>query len=256
MFGKKDLDGLDEFKKAWDEAPERKAPAPAQAEDTGAVTNMDDFDYGDPVKDAAKAAEIKAEPVSTPELDNIASDDAKRAAQTTKEAIEPVKAPEMTFKQAFAAAHKAGKTAFDWGGKKIAVKLKSEMAKAKAAPVAVVAKPVSQPVVDSSEGESSTPSFNAAANAAARTSTKTQAVKAVSPPASPKIANITNAEPPVEMFNKTSSATKPKASDSGNRIAVNGHTVNSKNERVQVVPKAGGGIEAPEGGFKLMGKAA
>ena len=132
MFGKKELDSLDEYRKAWDDAPERKAPAKAtddepKAADTGAVTNVDDFDYGDTVKDTAKAEEIKA--ASTPEVDSIASDDAKRAVQTKPAAIVPEAKPEMTFKQAFAQEYKRYKadpsspSTFDWNGKKFALKL-------------------------------------------------------------------------------------------------------------------------------------
>lgn len=150
MFGKNELDSLDEFKKAWDEAPARKAEAKEPAKDTGAVTNMDDFDYGDTVKDTADAKSITA--ASTPEVDSIASDDAKRAVQTTPAAIVPDAKPEMTFKQRFAAERKAGATTFDWTGKdgkttKIAVKLLSEMPKAKAAAVQTAKPAASKPVV-------------------------------------------------------------------------------------------------------------
>ena len=134
MFGKNELDSLDEFKKAWDEAPERREPA----KDTGAVTNMDDFDYGDTAKDTADAKSITA--ASTPEVDSIVPSTENSGTQTTQAAIVPEAKPAMTFKQRFAAERKAGATTFDWTGKdgkttKIAVKLLSEMPKAKAAAV-------------------------------------------------------------------------------------------------------------------------
>ena len=123
-----DTKGLDEFRKAWDEAKESKEP---KAADTGAVTDVDDFDYGDPVKDTAKAEEIKAALV----VENKTNDSEKSAVQTTPE----VAKPKLTFKQAFAAARKAGNQTFEWEGKKFALKLQSEVNKpvqtAKPAPV-------------------------------------------------------------------------------------------------------------------------
>ena len=183
MFGKNELDSLDEFKKAWDEAPERKAeakaPAKEPAKDTGAVTNMDDFDYGDTAKDTADAKSITA--ASTPEVDSGASDDAQPAVQTTQAAIVPVAKPAMTFKQRFAAERKAGATTFDWTGKdgkttKIAVKLLSEMPKAKAAAVQT-AKPAVQPVQAGGfpEGESTAAAKPAAQVASAEPVAKQKA---------------------------------------------------------------------------------
>jgi hypothetical protein len=176
MFGKKELDSLDEFSKGWKEAHAAKEPA----KDTGAVTNMDDFDYGDTVKDTADAKSITA--ASTPEVDSIASDDAKRAVQTTPAAIVPAAKPAMSFKQAFAQEYKRHKadpsspSTFDWNGKKILLKLKSE---AKPAAVQTAKPAASKPAVstvqtaggDFPEGEST-----AAAKPAA------QVAKAVAPP--------------------------------------------------------------------------
>ena len=140
MFGKKELDSLDEFKKAWDDAPERNEPA----KDTGAVTNMDDFDYGDPVKDIAKANEIQAASV----VESKATDGEKNEVKTTA-AAEPAK---LSFKQAFAAAYKSGVKTFDWEGKKFAAKLAAKPAAVQTAKPAVST--VQTAEGDSSEGES------------------------------------------------------------------------------------------------------
>lgn len=136
-----DTKGLDEFRKAWDEAKESKEP---KAADTGAVTDVDDFDYGDPVKDTAKADEIKAAPV----VESKADDSDKSPVQTTP-AVEPAK---LSFKEAFAKEYKRYKadpnsaSTFDWNGKKYALKLASEVKKpTQATEAAPIVKPESKP---------------------------------------------------------------------------------------------------------------
>jgi hypothetical protein len=204
-----DTKGLDEFRAEWDRLSKKDAePAKLeQPKDTGAVTDMDDFDYGDPVKDTAKATQI---------AESNAPSEVKTEVKTTPEEVKP----KLSFKERFAQARKAGEKTFDWVGKdgkttKIAVKLKSEIAKpaAKAAPVA-------KPTVAYKPTPPNVPAITDAAP-------KIEMVTAPKTGTSPSVKPVPVAAKP-EAPARVSNAAASKPSDDETRIAANGNTVDAK----------------------------
>lgn len=124
-----DTKGLDDFRSEWKRLNDQEEAAKVTATKAADV-DVDDFDDGEKVKDIAKVAE----PETAPVVESKTDDSDKSAVQATP-AVEPAK---LSFKQAFAAARKAGDKTFEWEGKKFAAKLKGEVNKpvqtAKAAP--------------------------------------------------------------------------------------------------------------------------
>ncbi len=210
MFGKNELDSLDEFKKAWD-APESKAEAKADTDKIDA-TDFDAKIDQEIDKPATKAVEPEAAPV----VENKTDDSDKGAVQTTP-AVEPAK---LSFKEAFAQEYKRYKadpnspSTFDWNGKKYALKLASEVKKpTQAAKAAPIAKPESKP---EAKQDDHTAAWNDDGS-----HDKAEA-KRLTPAKQSTFGSVMKAFLPPSVVGGDSSTDKPSAAREPVRIGVNG----------------------------------
>ena len=117
-----DTKGLDDFRSEWDRLNKQEEAAKYKAtQNTDKIDATGTDEKIEPVEPASKAAEPEAASVVESK-----DDDSENTGTQATSVVEPAK---LNFKQAFAAARKAGEKTFEWEGKKFAAKLKGEVNK-------------------------------------------------------------------------------------------------------------------------------
>ena len=118
-----DTKGLDDFRSEWDRLNKQEEAAKYKA--TQNTDKIDATGTDGKVSAAVETTTNEAEPEASQVVESKSEDSENNGTQATP-VVEPAK---LNFKQAFAAARKAGEKTFEWEGKKFAAKLKGEVNK-------------------------------------------------------------------------------------------------------------------------------